>query len=70
MIKVIFSKKGLGLASPHFVYDFLMFLMLNHVLYASHVMLYSIDWPNFIVFTSRCWGMCVLQLSVNQGVMS
>ena len=43
--------------------------MLNHILYASHVMLYSIDWPNFIVFTSRYWGMCVLQLSVNQGVM-
>ena len=63
--KLNFSEKDLGLLSPpHFVHDFWR---------KTFLMLYSINWPNFIVwflYFSRHRAICVLQLFVNQAVMS
>ena len=57
--------KGLGIVSPaHIVYDFSTKIFL---------MLYSINWPNFIVWLPyflRYWAIYVLQLFVNQVVTS
>ena len=65
MFSFNFSEKGMGLVSPpQFVYDFSRKIFL---------MLYSINWTNFIVYCLyfwRYWAICVLHLLVNQGVTS
>ena len=60
-----FSEKDLGLVfPPHFVDDFSR---------KNFLMLYSINWPNFIadyLYFSRYWAISVSQLFVNQAVTS
>ena len=60
-----FPEKGLGLVfPPHFVYDFSrkMFLLL-------HLLTDQISLSDFLCFW-RYWIICVLQLFINQAVMS
>ena len=65
MLNFDISEKGLGLVfPPHFMYDFSrkMFLIL-------HLLTDQISLSGCLYF-SRYWKLCVLQLFINQVVMS
>ena len=65
MLNIDFLEKGLGIVSPpHFVYDFLRKVFL---------MLYSITWPNFIMWLyllPEILGIMCIVIVFNQAVTS
>ena len=66
MLNFNFSEKGLGLVSPpHFLCDFSrkMFFVLHSII-TDHICLSD------CLYFSRYWAICVLQLFVDQDMMS
>ena len=65
MLNFNFPEKDLGLVSPpHFVYDFLRIMLSCYIILTGQIAL-----SGYLYF-ARYWEICVLQLFVNQPVVS